>query len=51
MHPIHIYNEFKLNVIYSMQSGNGIHTNFYANKGYFGDYMYMAMRVVNLGFL
>ena len=26
MHPIHIYNDFKDNVIYSVQSGDGIHS-------------------------
>ena len=28
MHPIHVYNELKLNVIYSMDSGDGTYSPF-----------------------
>ena len=35
VHPIHIHNAFKLNVIYSIHSGDGIHS-FLANKVFLG---------------
>ena len=40
--PIHIYNKFKLNVIYSLHSGEGIHF-ISAQTKFFRDYLASAM--------
>ena len=38
VHPIHIYDKLKLNVIYSRHSGDGIHS-FLRNQRFFRDYL------------
>ena len=43
VYPMHIYNEFKLNVIYSMHSVEGIY--FCANKGFFMNYLTLDQHV------
>ena len=38
VHPIHIYNQFKPNVIFSMHSSDGIHS-FLHKQSFFRDYL------------